>query len=553
MRRANWISLIGIFVVAFGGLALTLVAGNSPQLGLDLQGGASVVLQPKEQVPSDVLDQTISIIRNRVDALGVAEPDITRQGNSVLVQLPGVRDQQRALDLVGQTAELRFRPVLQPVPPDESTPVQTVPPVSTTVAGDTSTTVADATATSAPGTTVAPATTAPPVGSGERGVPRQAPDTTAPPATTAEPTTTATTAAGDTAATTSPGITVPTTPRDDDVADQVVVLPQLDENGDVVSRLQLGPAALTGSGVSSARATFEQGEWLVRVEFTGDGIDAFNALAAQCYQASDPTVCPSGQIAITLDGEVQSAPTVQAPEFQRDQVQISGSFDEQSAKDLALVLRYGALPVQLEPQTVQTVSATLGKDSLHAGIIAGLVGLLLVIAYMTLYYRWLGPVVLLGLMVSGSLLYTIIAFLGETQGLALTLAGVTGIIVSIGVTVDSYVVYFERLKDDVRSGKSMRSSAERGFSNAYRTILAADGASLIGAVLLYLLTVGSVRGFAFFLGLATLLDMIVAYFYTRPMVILLSRTKRFSGTHVMGVTSGEAAVSAGRAPVGAAR
>ncbi len=552
MRRSNWISLIGIFVVAFGGLALTLLAGNSPQLGLDLQGGASVVLQPKEQVPSDVLDQTISIIRNRVDALGVAEPDITRQGNSVLVQLPGVKDQQRALDLVGQTAELRFRPVLQQVPPDESTPVQTVPPVSSTVVGDTSTTAVDTTATGAPDTTVAPTTTVPPVGSGNRGVPRQAPTTT-PPTSAAPPTSTATTAPGDTTATTSPGITIPTTLRDDDVADQVVVLPQLDENGDVVSRLQLGPAALTGSGVSSARATFEQGEWLVRVEFTGDGIDAFNALAAQCYQASDPTVCPSGQIAITLDGEVQSAPTVQAPEFQRDQVQISGSFDQQSAKDLALVLRYGALPVQLEPQTVQTVSATLGKDSLHAGLIAGLVGLLLVVVYMTLYYRWLGPVVLLGLMVSGSLLYTIIAFLGETQGLALTLAGVTGIIVSIGVTVDSYVVYFERLKDDVRSGKSMRSSAERGFSNAYRTILAADGASLIGAVLLYLLTVGSVRGFAFFLGLATLLDMIVAYFYTRPMVILLSRTKRFSGTHVMGVTSGEAVTSASPAPVGAAR
>src|SRR5204863_6295571 len=178
------------------------------------------------------------------------------------------------------------------------------------------------------------------------------------------------------------------------------------------------------------------------------------------------------------------------------------------------------LPVQLTPQSTQTVSATLGKDSLKAGITAGIVGLSVVLLYMLLYYRALGLVVLVGLAVSASLLWAIVSWLGETRGLALSLAGATGIIVSVGVTVDSYIVYFERLKDEIRSGKTVRSSVDRGFSRAYRTILAADLVSFIAAASLYLLTVGAVRGFAFFLGLSTILDVIVAYLFTRPMVIM---------------------------------
>ena len=207
----------------------------------------------------------------------------------------------------------------------------------------------------------------------------------------------------------------------------------------------------------------------------------------------------NGQIAIDLDGVVQSAPSLQTTNFPGSG-QISGNFTEREAKDLALVLRYGSLPVQLDRQTVQTVSASLGRDSLRAGIIAGAVGLGLVALYMVLYYRALGLVVWLGLLVSGALMYSLVTLLGQTSGLALTLAGATGIIVSVGVTVDSYVVYFERLKDEIRSGKTIRSSVDRGFSRAYRTILAADAASFIGAVVLYVLSVGSVRGFAFFLG-----------------------------------------------------
>jgi preprotein translocase subunit SecD len=197
--------------------------------------------------------------------------------------------------------------------------------------------------------------------------------------------------------------------------------------------------------------------------------------------------------------------------------------------------------VQLDRQTVQTVSASLGKDSLHAGIAAGVVGLVLVVLYMILYYRALGIVVFLGLLLTAALMWSIVSFLGSTSGLALTLAGATGIIVSVGVTVDSYVVYFERLKDEIRSGKTVRSSVDRSFARAYRTILAADAASFIGAVVLYLLSVGSVRGFAFFLGLSTLLDVFTAYFFTRPMVVLLGRKRIFTEAKWLGVARGLAA------------
>lgn len=246
---------------------------------------------------------------------------------------------------------------------------------------------------------------------------------------------------------------------------------------------------------------------------------------------------------------MKSAPEIQPDNsafspFAADQISISGNFTQKEADDLALVLRYGALPVKLDAQAVQTVSATLGKDSLRAGVIAGVIGVSLVILFMFAYYRGLGFVVLGGVMISGAILWSVISYLGETKGLALTLAGATGIIVSVGVTVDSYVVYFERLKDDARLGRTFRSSAQRGWASAWRTILAADIVSLIGAGLLWYLTVGSVRGFAFFLGISTLIDLLVAYTFLRPSVILLSQSRYYRGrTHVFGVTQGEAVVA----------
>ena len=480
IRRSTILCLVGILLVAFGALAATVASGESPQLGLDLQGGASVVLQPRTDVPSGVLDQAIEIIRSRVDGLGVAEPDISRQGDSIIVQLPGVRNRDRALDIVGQTAQLLFRPVIQQLPASPE---------------------------AAPPTTAAPET---PPSSVEEGTPT----------------------------TTVPASQLPTTPPEQNDEKATVVLPEKDDKGNVVARYQLGPAEVKGQAISSARAEINQtsGAWGVTFNLTSEGTSAWNAMARKVGQG--------GRIAIDLDGVVKSAPSLETTDFPGSG-QITGDFSEREAKDLALVLRYGSLPVQLERQTVQTVSASLGKDSLRAGIAAGVVGLGLVAVYMLLYYRALGVVVWLGLLVTAALMYSLVTLLGNTSGLALTLPGAVGIIVSVGVTVDSYVVYFERLKDEIRSGKTVRSSVDRGFKRAYRTILAADAASFIGAVVLYLLSVGSVRGFAFFLGLSTLLDVVIAYFFTRPMVVLLGRSRFFTEARWVGVARGLAAAPAG--------
>ncbi len=558
MRRKIYLPLILILVAAYGGLIATLVSGNSPELGLDLQGGVSVVLAPTGDASDDQLDQALAIIRDRVDALGVAEPDITRQGDAIVVQLPGVKNRDRALALVGQTAELRFRPVLQQAQFPESEVADAQAAADAQVGSTTSTTAPGATTpTTAPGaasTTTAPGatttTTAPTSDEGAWGAepgasgvvegesaagPAQEPTTT-----TAPPATTTTAPGTDPTATTVPAQEAqvpPLTPRDQDVAEQPVLL----AGADGTTIYQLGPSLATGRIVKTASADIQNGQWLVRLEMRGgeDGIDTFNEIAATCYaQNPDPQVCPTGQLAIVLDSVVQSAPTINQPSYGAEDIQISGSFDESEAKDLALVLRYGSLPVELERQSVQTVSASLGDDSLRAGIIAGIVGLSLVALYMLLYYRALGLVVILGLTVWGALLYTIISFLGETQGLALTLSGVTGIIVSIGVTVDSYVVYFERLKDEVKAGRTLRTSTDRAFKRAFRTVLAANFTAFLGALILWWLTVGSVRGFAFFLGLSTLLDVIVAWAFTHPIVVLLSRNRLFTDMPFFGVARG---------------
>ena len=486
MRRRLVVPLLFIVLFSLGSAGATFAAGNAPLLGLDLQGGVSVVLAPTEEVRSGVLQQAVEIIRSRVDALGVGEPDISTQGNNIVVQLPGVKDQDRALQIVGQTAELRFRPV-QTVLPAEDDPEATT---TTTTAATTTTTTA-----AAPGT--------------------------------------------ETTTTTSTTIPEGVTPREEDVADATVVLPEL-EDGLVIARYVLGPAELTGEIVRTARAippVAAEG-WTVSVDFTGDGADAFDEMAARFV---------GQQVAIVLDGVVRSAPVIREARFGGTAV-ISGGeggMSEREAKDLALVLRYGALPVELEQQEARSVSATLGRESLQAGLAAGFVGLALVLLYMIVYYRALGLVVILGLTVWASLMWSIVSLLGETSGLALSLAGATGIVVSVGVTVDSYVVFFERLKDEVRAGRSVRSSVERGFSRAFRTILAADFASFLGAALLWWLTVGPVRGFAFFLGLSTLLDVVVAWFFTRPMVALVSRNRAFTDMPFLGVARGLAVDSGG--------
>ncbi len=330
------------------------------------------------------------------------------------------------------------------------------------------------------------------------------------------------------------------TPTDQILRDETVVLDQVDENGNSVSRYLLGPVPsttiegekvfLVGSAIDSAEAVNTGFEAVVSLSMKeGDaGIRLFNTVAGQCF-GGEPT-CPTRQLAIVLDGVVESAPSINAAAFERDAIQISGAFTQERAEDTALVLNYGSLPVELEQQQVRTVSASLGSDSLRAGIISGLIGLAFVALYMIVYYRFLGVAALLSLAVSGALLWVLISFFSETgfffSGVTLTIAGVVGLIVSMGVSLDSNVVYFEHLKEDIANGRTLRSAVDRAFPVAYRTIFWADMAALIGAVILYTLTSSSVREFALMLGLASVLDLIATYFFLRPLVRLMSRTQR---------------------------
>jgi preprotein translocase subunit SecD len=498
-KRNLLVSLISILVVAFGLFLGNIVVGNTPSLGLDLQGGASVTMTPVGEYEEAALSVAVDIIRQRVDAIGVAEPEIIRQGDTVVVNLPGVKDQQQALDLIGRTGAVEMRPVLRTAENPENTTTTTGAKgaTTTTVKGATSSTVAQSST-----------TLAPPSGGGGESRGRAVPQTTVP------------------VATTIPG----TDPETGLAPGQTVYAGQKD--GLIYL---LGPAGATGEVFTNeATAQIDAGGWAVSVNLRDGaaGEDQWNALAKQCFEGGEG--CPSKQIAISLDGEVISAPVVQAPSF-NGSVQITGSFTEKEANDLARILQFGAVPVKFDTPTVQTVSASLGEDSLKAALISGLIGVLLVLLFLIFYYRLIALVVVAGLGVSGLLMWSVISWLSKTNGLALTLSGAAGIIVSIGVTVDSYVVFFEKLKDDVQAGRTMRNSAARGFDSAWRAIVVADTASLIGAGVLWWLTVGSVRGFAFFLGLSTLIDMFVSYFFTRPSVLLLARTKLFNNGKVLGV------------------
>ncbi|MDQ6697929.1 MAG: protein translocase subunit SecD [Actinomycetota bacterium] len=583
MRRSIATPLLIIVILSIGSVIATVAVDNKPQLGLDLQGGFSVVLQAKSvkgKLPSDeAVEKAKDIISQRVDGLGVAEPDITRQGKRVIIQLPGVKDRARAEKLVGCTAKLELRPVLSP--PAALTSSTTAPKSKTSTTSSGSTTSTPKSSTTAPrSTTTAPAgkgeTGSGTVGAsqGESALPVQLVPTTQPTTTAAPTTTTAKPKAGSKTTTT----TAPTTTTTESPAARAQAAKNaasttscsggtskgsstptatttpaqkaggagafIDDTGQSV--YQLGPVGFEGSALSKAEAGLSNGSWQVNVSVRGKDKAKANATFNACYNAT--ATCPPtgrddkgqgrGAIAIVLDGKVISAPTVNGPDLASETFTISGNFDAKRAKELALVLRYGALPVEFRTETVQQVSATLGKDSLNAGLLAGLIGIAAVGLYMLLYYRGLGLVVILGLMVWGGLMYSIVCYLSQNSGLALSLSGITGIIVSVGTTVDSYVVYFERLKDEVRSGKTVRSSTERGFQRAFRTILTADISSFIGAALLWWLTVGPVRGFAFFLGLSTVLDVIVAYMFTRPLVILLGRSRLFTEARFFGIARG---------------
>lgn len=496
MRR-NIIYLIVTVVLIVGAFFVTLAQNHEPVLGLDLQGGVSVVLSPVGKFKSGSLDVAIDVIRNRVDSFGTIEPEISRQGSDIVIDLPGVKDRQKAVQLVGKTAELRFRPVLGALPAES-----TAPPGTTT------------SSTTAPETTT---TTTPEQGKAAAVAAVKSCDTTA-------------------VQTLSQTTVIPTTTRLGDTRKACVVLPNKPGSKNS-TRYFLGPAGLTGSAVGSAKAEFVTGQgWTVKMDLTSSGSGQWDALAQKQFHQ---------QVAIVLDGIVQSAPTIQ-PQSQAfssfgGTAVISGNFTGGEASDLAKLINYGALPVVLKQVNVEDVSPSLGKDQLHAGIVAGIIGLALVALYMLVFYRLLGVVVIMGILLSGMALYALVSWiLPEFFGLTivLSLAGVTGIIVSVGVTVDSYIVYFERMKDELRAGATVRSCVDRSFTRAFRTIVAADLVSLIGAVVLYALAIGSVRGFALFLGISTILDLFVAYFFMHPLVSLMARRPELVRMHGVGIAAG---------------
>lgn len=527
MRRRLWFSLVGTIIAAIGALVFNIATDNTPILGLDLQGGVSVILAPEEGASGDDLTVVRDLVRTSLERRGVAEPDVRVQGSNVVVDLPGVKDQQEALDSVSVSGIVTLRPVLD----FSSCSIGTTDPTLTSDAAP-STDPAPA-GDDAPTTDPAPVT--------EPASLRRAPVDTEPATTEAAPDdTTPGTVPDDTV----PGDTVPV------VADPLPgslgtpgaeFLPTLDGGAVCVGPVQAGATGEVFARDSAS--TFLQDGWGVSVDLRRDGEVAWNSLASQCFNRL-PT-CPStgvdfdgsarpGQIAIILDDVVQSAPVVNAPTFD-GAVSITGSFSETEARQLTDVLNRGAFPVQVTPQEARTVSASAGSDSLNAAIIAGLIGLALVLTFLIFYYRWLALVIVGGITVWAATVFSAASFVSGWTNYALSLAGVTGIIVAIGVTVDSYVVFFERMKDEIRNGRTLRNAAPRSFRSTWRTIWSADLVSVIGALILFSLSVGSVRGFALYLGITTLCDLFVCYFFTRPAVLLISRSKFMAGRRAFGL------------------
>lgn len=515
MRRRLWTSLIGIVVVVVAALVGNLATGNTPVLGLDLQGGVSVILAPTEDASQEDLVVIRDLIRDELERRGIAEPDVRVQGDTIVVDLPGVKDQQDALDAVDVSGVVELRPVLNltdcaPADGFDGGDDGGVGPLAPE--NDPATTDADV---EAPESSIA-------------GFRRRSPDpdpttsteTSVPEQQTVEP--------SDDATVEEPAL--PTT--------SAVPGAQLFPTRDGAA-LCLGPAQGTGEVFArgSAEVTAQEG-WGVSVDLRGDGQAIWNSLANQCFNMmpSCPSTQPGvrGQIAIVLDSEVQSAPQVNNTNFS-DGVAITGNFSRGEAESLSSVLNRGAFPVEVEAQEARTVSASAGSDSLRAAVIAGLIGVVLVLAFLVLYYRALALVIIGGLVVWGMAVFSVASFVSGWTNYALSLAGVTGIIVAVGVTVDSYVVFFERMKDEVRNGRTLKNAAPRSFKVTWRTIWTADLVSVIGASILFWLSVGSVRGFALYLGITTLCDLLVCYFFTRPAVLLLARSDFMVGRRAFGL------------------
>jgi preprotein translocase subunit SecD len=523
--------LLGVVLLA--GWAFWPGQSNTPQLGLDLQGGTQVTLLPtvspgaEGSITDDQLDQAVSIIRQRVNGLGVAESEVAVQGSgdnaAIIVSVPGSVPQDRLVELVGRTAQLAFRAVeaiTNPEGVDPNAPQTEEPQVSATPT-EPEPTPTDG---SSPSPTEEPAASA---------TPADEPSASASPSPSASPTVE------------QPEIPVQAAENDlnfQDRAirldctypenrsgnpdDQQLWLATCDRDG--FAKYILQPAFILGTQVTDAQAQLDPqtNQWSVSLTFDGEGAAKLATISADIYDNTPP----QNQFAIVLDGVVYSAPSFLEP-IAGGQAQITGDFTIDESTDLANVLKFGSLPISLEVGQITSITPTVGEDYLRAGLLAGAIGLILVALYLMAYYRALGLVAVFSLVIAGVITYCLFVLFGRTLGFTLTLAGVTGAIVAIGITADSFIVYFERLRDEVRDGKTLRVAAETGWIRARRTLLAADFVSLLGAVVLYVLSIGSVRGFAFALGLTTIIDVIVAFTFTRPIVAILATTRFFQSGH----------------------
>ncbi|RIX28049.1 protein translocase subunit SecD [Amnibacterium setariae] len=500
-RRA----LIGLVVIILAGVALNFVGvlaapGNTfavkaqsllPKLGLDLEGGTQIILAATTEgggnPTSDQLAQSVTIIRQRAAAGGSPDAQISTQGGRFInVSLPG-RPSQATINAVREAARMDFRPVL----------------------------TTDAAATESAGSSDAPYT---------------------PPASLAN-TPSAKPSNGSDLAQVTPFLANEfenyRCAADNEPAKVKATVPLVTCDDTNTQKYLLGPVEVPGTNISGATAGLAQtsqgattGEWVVNLTFNGTGTRQF-------AQISERLVALQGvqnQFAILLDGKVISAPTMNAA-ITNGKAQISGSFTEQSAKQLADQLKFGALPVNFTVQSQNTISATLGSSQLQAGLLAGLIGLILVFAYAIYQYRLLGSVILASLGISAVLTFIVLDFLSWREGYRLSLAGVTGIIVSIGVTADSFIVYFERIRDELREGRGLEGAVEQGWRRARRTVLASDAVNFLAAAVLFALAVGDVQGFALTLGLSTLIDVLVVVLFSHPILQLLARRPFFAEGH----------------------
>ena len=492
------------------------------RLGLDLRGGTSVILQPRisagqeGKVTNESIDQAVSIIRQRVNSLGVAESEVVAQGSGtnrqILISVPG-ESGERVVELVGQTAELRFRQVLAtggaveaPAPAPAASATATP---SATPSGSSSKLSKSAPYFADPAPIVTPKATTP--------APAATPESDAQ--------TQAVAAAGEILSQQFAALDCTKEESTRGGGGDSPDLPLVTCDRDGSARYVLGPAEVLGTQVKNASAAIDQegsGGWFVALDFNKEGSGKFSAVT----QRVTSLAAPQNQVAIVLDGLVVSAPRIISA-ITGGSAQITGDFTQQEASDLANVLKYGSLPLAFDRGEVQQVSPTLGTDQLRAGLLAGGLGLILVVIYSLLYYRALGLVTVGSLGLAALMLYMTVVVLGENIGFTLTLAGIAGAIVAIGITADSFIIYFERLRDEIREGRSLRSAVEMGWQRARRTIIISDIVSLIAALLLYIFAIGNVRGFAFALGLTTVIDLIIVFLFTKPIITVLANLKFF--------------------------